>query len=275
MHNKCKRGKRSFVVTQPGSSTQLQGRIAIITGAAKGIGQGIAVEMAREGASIVLADIDEDAMQVTAQSIQQAGGSTLIVATNTSVAEDNQRLINATLAHYGRIDILVNNVGIGIHNQRGLLGTTREDGMRVLQTNLIEPLFLTQRVVQEMVNRQIPGSILFTSSIHASVTYLDPFYATTKAAIAMLVRDLAIDVAGHGIRVNAVAPGAIETRGKADRSYPFIPFGAKGTPTDVANAMVFLASEKASYITGQTLIVDGGLSLVHEAYLDRKGLLKR
>ncbi len=101
-----------------------------------------------------------------------------------------------------------------------------------------------------------------------------PTYTATKAALERVVRDVAVELSEYGIRVNAVAPGAIETHGRQDRSYSFVPLGYKGTPRDVANAMVFLTSEKANSITGQTLIVDSGLSLTYEAYLDKKQLLK-
>ncbi|MBV9692003.1 MAG: SDR family oxidoreductase [Ktedonobacteraceae bacterium] len=253
----------------------LQNQVAIVTGAAKGIGQGIALGMARESAVVVIADVDEAGSHVTENMIRLSGGTALTVFTDMSNEQHAQRLVDAALAQFGRIDILVNNVGIGVHTQGGILAMSREDGVKIVRTNLVEPLFLTQRVAREMIARNIHGSILFTSSIHARVTYLDPLYTATKAALEMLVRDVAVELADYGIRVNAVAPGSIATRGQTDRTYPFVPLGYKGTPTDVAHAMVFLASQKASYITGQTLTVDGGLSLAHEAYWNKKGFLKR
>ncbi len=126
-----------------------------------------------------------------------------------------------------------------------------------------------------MVSSRTKGSILITSSIHAHITQLHPAYTASKAALGMLVRDTALELAEYGIRVNAVAPGAIAIREKEDRTNPHVPFGYSGTPTDIANIMVFLASEKANYITGQTIMVDGGLSLAHAFYWIDKGVLQR
>ena len=170
----------------------------------------------------------------------------------------------------------MNNVGIGIHRGGGLLQLTRSAAESVLRTNMIEPLFLTQHIVREMITHHIRGVVLFTSSIHSHVPYVDPIYAMTKAAIEMLVRNLAVELAEYGIRVNAVAPGAIATRNHT-LSHPLVPLKQqRGTPADIAQAMVFLAAEETSgYITGQTLIVDGGFSLAHAEYWKQKGSFKR
>jgi len=256
---------------------QMHDRIALVTGSAKGIGQGIALEMAKEGASIIIADVDEEASLATQRQIGQMGGTALIVLTDVSDERQHQHLVETSLARFGRIDILVNNVGIGIHNiaQSGLLRLSRQDGLQVFQTNVLEPLFLTQHVAKEMIARQIHGSILFTSSIHSRIPYTDPVYAMTKAAIEMLVRNLAIELAEYDIRVNAVAPGAIAT-GQQPLSYRLVPLGRRrGTPQEVAQVMTFLASEKAAYITGETIVVDGGYSLAHAEYWSSKGFFQR
>jgi NAD(P)-dependent dehydrogenase (short-subunit alcohol dehydrogenase family) len=124
-----------------------------------------------------------------------------------------------------------------------------------------------------MIQRKNGGCILFTSSIHGQISQLHPAYTTSKAAIDMFVRDTALELAEYGIRVNAVAPGAIAIRDETDRTFPLVPLGCKGTPTDIANVMIFLASTRASYITGQTIVVDGGLSLAHRHYWAKKGFL--
>ena len=264
--------------------TEIEGRsrrglltkqVAIVTGAGNGIGRGIAIEMAREGATVVIADIDAVGSNVTEQQILQEGGTALVMPTDISNEAQNQRLVEATLAHFDKVDILVNNVGIGIHRGGGLLQLTRSAAESVLRTNMIEPLFLTQHIVREMITHHIRGVVLFTSSIHSHVPYVDPIYAMTKAAIEMLVRNLAVELAEYGIRVNAVAPGAIATRNHA-LSHPLVPLKQqRGTPADIAQAMVFLAAEETSgYITGQTLIVDGGFSLAHAEYWKQKGFLK-
>jgi 3-oxoacyl-[acyl-carrier protein] reductase len=250
-------------------------QVAIVTGAGNGIGRGIAIEMAREGATVVIADIDKESSNVTEQQIIQEGGTALVMLTDISKKVQNHRLVEDTLAYFDKVDILVNNVGIGIHKGGGLLQLTRSAGESVLRTNMIEPLFLTQHIVREMIIQRIRGVVLFTSSIHSHVPYIDPVYAMTKAAIEMLVRNLAVELAEYGIRVNAVAPGAIATRNQT-LSHQLVPLKRqRGTPADIAQAMVFLAAEETSgYITGQTLIVDGGFSLAHAEYWNQKGFLK-
>lgn len=247
----------------------LENKVAVITGAAKGIGRGIAIEMAKEGASIAIADIDKVGSRTTEAKIKQLGGNVLVIATDVSNSQQNDRLVDETLKEFGGIDILVNNAGI--NTEGGILEITRKGALDVLNTNLIGPFFLTQRVVKEMVARNIKGSILFTSSVHGQITQLHPAYVASKAALEMYVRDTALDLARYGIRVNAVAPGAIAIREETDRTNPDVPLGYSGTPVDIANAMIFLASDKGSYITGQTLIVDGGFSLAHIYYWRKEG----
>ena len=151
----------------------------------------------------------------------------------------------------------------------------REEAISVFETNFIGPFSLTQRVVNEMINRNINGSILFTSSTHSHITQLHPAYSSSKAAIEMFVKDIALELAEYGIRVNAVSPGAIAIRGEKNRKNYHVPLGYSGTPQDIANVMVFLASEKGNYITGQTIVVDGGFSLAHTYYWAKKGLFDR
>jgi glucose 1-dehydrogenase len=254
------------------SNGLLKGRVAIITGAAKGIGRGIAIEMAREGAYVVIADIDEEGSKRTGELVKEFGRGAFILPTDVSNEEHNNRLVDDVLKQFGKIDILVNNAGINIGGS--FLEISKEAAMSVLKTNLLEPFFLTQRVAREMVQHKTEGCILFTSSIHGQIPHLHPAYTVSKAALDMFVRDTALELADYGIRVNAVAPGAIAIRDELDRTFPLVPLGSRGTPTDIAHAMVFLASAQASYITGQILVVDGGLSLAHRLYWAKKGLLR-
>lgn len=249
----------------------LQHQIAIVTGAAQGIGRGIAIEMARAGAEIVLADVDEEPMRETEQAIADLGRTCLSVLADIRETEQINRLVDAALQRFGRIDILVNNAGINTPHPQRFLQVSPEAYDRVLQTNLRGSFFLTQRVAQEMIERETRGSILFTSSTHARIISMQPPYAASKAGIEMLVREIALDLADYGIRVNAVAPGWIAVRGAVPKENPFIPLGRTGDPTDIAHAMVFLASKYASYITGQTLTVDGGFSLPHMHYWRTRG----
>ena len=252
----------------------LENKVAIITGAAKGIGRGVALEFAKHGASIVIADIDNKESKITESALKDLGSGVLNLNVDISDYDQNNRMVNKVLEKFGRIDILVNNAGIGAVVLRdGLLKTNKKDALNSFNTNLIGPFFLTQRVIKEMISGKIKGNILFTSSTHSHIIRLDPVYSSTKAAIEMLVKDIAIEVADFGIRVNAVSPGAIAVRDEKDRSTEHVPLGYRGTPRDIANAMVFLASEKAGYITGQTLIVDGAFSLAHTHYWIKKGKL--
>lgn len=248
----------------------LHQQVAIVTGSAKGIGRGIATEMAQEGASIVIADIDEAGMDETEQLITATGGTCLKVYSDMQNAEQRQHLVEATLQHFGTIDILVNNAGINTPGARSFLDILPETYDSVLQTNTKGSFFLAQLVAREMVQRKIEGTILFTSSTHARIISMQPAYSASKAAIEMLVREMALELAEHGIRVNAVAPGWIKVRETTHMDNPFIPLGRTGLPEDIARAMVFLASPYASYITGQTLTVDGGFSLTHTSYWFQK-----
>lgn len=249
----------------------LEHQIAIVTGGANGIGRGIALGMAKEGADIVIADIDEINSQKTAEKIRELGRKVLVISTDVSSNEDNNKLVKATIAEFGKVDILVNNAGI--NTKGGIVDITKEGALSVFNTNLIGPFFLTQKVIKEMINKKIKGCILFTSSVHSHITQLHPAYVATKAALEMVVKDIALELASYGIRVNAVAPGAIAIKGEKDRTNPHVPLGYSGLPEDVANAMIFLASGKSNYVTGQTLVVDGGFSLAHTWHWIQKGIL--
>ncbi len=253
----------------------LEQQIAIVTGAAKGIGRGIAVEMARAGADIVLADVDEEGMDETARTITALGRASLNVRTDIQEIAQGHQLIDAAFQRFGKVDILVNNAGVNTPGPRQFLEVSAESYDRVLQTNLRGSFFLAQRMAQVMIEKKIQGSILFTSSTHARIISLQSPYSASKAGIEMLVREMALELAEYTIRVNAVAPGWIAVREPADkRATPFVPLGYMGEPVHIAHAMVFLASRYASYITGQTLTVDGGFSLTHNAYWHKRSMLR-
>jgi glucose 1-dehydrogenase len=168
----------------------------------------------------------------------------------------------------------VNNAGINTPPPRSILEVSPDSYDRVLHTNLRGSFFLTQYMAQKMIEHKTQGSILFTSSTHARIISMQPAYSASKAAIEMLVRELAVDLAQYGIRVNAVAPGSIAIRGEVERRTQFVPLGFRGVPADIAHAMIFLASKYASYITGQTLTVDGGFSLTHPPQWVRKDFVQ-
>ncbi len=249
----------------------LADKVVIVTGAVRGIGRGIAKAMAREGAHVVISDIDPTLFDEVRSEMETFGGSVSCVQCDVRDYDATTALVDMVMSEYGRIDILVNNAGMSAG--KGLLDLTREEIEQVYYTNLIGPFFLTQKVVGVMIDKQIAGSILFTTSTHSKVTILRPAYSSSKAALEMFIKDSALELAEYGIRVNGVAPGAIDIWNLEDKSSQQVPRGYLGSPEDVGNAMVFLASDKSGYITGQTLAVDGAFSLAHTHYWRRKGIL--
>ncbi len=251
---------------------ELDKKIAIVTGAAKGIGKGIALEMARAGAVVVLCDVDDaNLIKVENEFLKQGFLGCVAIKSDVSSRQQNDELVDEVLKRYGKIDILVNNAGY--YQDTSLLDGNYTDVWKIFLTNIVGPYFLTQRVAREMIAQKIHGSILFTSSTHARVTIMRPAYSSSKAAIEMFIRETALELAEFGIRVNGVAPGAIDIWAMNDRKSEHVPVGHLGTPEDIGNAMVFLSSDKALYITGQTLTVDGAFSLAHTHYWGKKGKL--
>jgi len=244
----------------------LLGEVAIITGAANGIGRGIALAFAEAGADIVVADIDTRAGAVTVSNITEKGRKGLLVETDIRKDADLDRLVEKTLDQFGRIDILVNNAGINAPG--GLLGVSREDLHSVFDTDLIGPFILTQRVAREMVRLHIAGRVICISSIHSVVAHYHPYYSAAKIGIERLVIDAALELAPFSIRVNGIRPGGIQIRGEIALDSPEIvspevPLGKRrGLPDEIASLALFLVSNRARYITGTTVTIDGGLSLL-------------
>jgi 3-oxoacyl-[acyl-carrier protein] reductase len=250
---------------------ELLDKVVIVTGASRGIGRGIAKAMATEGAHVVVADIDPSPFDEVKSELDELGSSSLMVQCDVRDYDATTDLVDTVISEYGKIDILINNAGMSAG--KSLLDLSREEILQVFDTNLIGPIFLTQKVVGVMIDKQIHGSILFTTSTHSRVTMLRPAYSSSKAALEMFVRDSALELAEYGIRVNGVAPGAIDIWNLEDRSSSHVPKGHLGSPEDIGNAMVFLASEKSGYITGQTIVVDGAFSLAHTHYWKKKGVM--
>ena len=245
----------------------IEGRVAIITGASAGIGRGIAQIFAQEGAKIVAASRNIGAGERLVQEIRDAGGDAIFVVADISRKLDNEKVAAAALERFGRIDILVHNAGIFWEVM--LDDMTEDDWDRCHNLNLKGTLFSTQAVLPAM-KRQKHGRILVTSSITGPKTGMPGFahYGATKGGVNGFVRNAAVELAPHGITVNAVEPGNILTEGLADLGEDYlatmtkaIPLGKLGSPEDIAYAMAFLASDEAGWITGQTLTVDGGQTL--------------
>lgn len=247
---------------------RLQNKVALVTGSTQGIGRGIAVRLAEEGADIVIngrAD-DADAHESAAQ-VRALGRRASIVAADVASVEDCQRLVRESVAQLGRLDILVNNAGI--QTQASFLEASVEDYERVLAVNLRGPFFLAQAFARHLRDAGHGGRIINNSSVHEELPHPNfASYCASKGGLKMLMRNLAIELAPLGITVNNVAPGAVETPinrelldapDKLAGLLQNIPAGRLGQPRDVAGAVAFLASADADYITGTTLTVDGGL----------------
>ena len=257
----------------------LAGQAAIITGAANGIGRGIALAFAAAGADIVVADIDMRAGTATVQEIEGMGRKARLVETDVRKDADLDRLVDETLNTFGRIDILVNNAGINAPG--GLLGVSREDLHSVFNTDLIGPFILTQRVAREMVRQHTPGRVICISSIHSVVAHYHPYYSAAKIGLERLVIDAALELGPYGIRVNGIRPGGIQIRGEMtldspEIASPEVPLGnRRGLPEEIASLALFLVSDAARYITGTTVTVDGGLSLLSfSSIASRENVLK-
>ena len=243
----------------------LSDRVAIVTGSGQGIGRAIALRLAEAGARVVVNDIGESAQSV-AEEIKEMGGESRAVLADVSLAADVTRLVETTIDAYGKVDILVNNAGIT--RDQLILRMSDEDWDKVININL-KSVFLCSRAVLRQMIRQRWGRIISIASIVGVIGNAGQAnYASAKAAIIGLTRTIAKEAAGRGITANAIAPGFIDTamtrRLPEERRQELmsrIPLGVFGTPRDVAEAVAFLASEEARYITGQVLTVDGGISL--------------
>ncbi|HID86210.1 MAG TPA: glucose 1-dehydrogenase [Anaerolineae bacterium] len=255
---------------------RLENKVAIVTGAGKGIGEGIAKVFSQEGAKVVVVDWDEEAGEKTAEEIRQSGGDAIFVHCDVSNEEQVKAMVQATIDHYGRIDVLVNNAGIGVY--KSVLEATSEDWDRCLAVNL-KGVFLCSKYVIPHMQAVGKGAIVNISSVHAHATVngVAP-YAASKGGVTALTRNMAIDY-GPTIRVNAIAPGWVLTPliQSIFDSYPDPDKQRRiveqrqvmkriGRPEDIGYAAAFLASDEASFITGTQLFVDGGLTAQLETW---------
>jgi 3-oxoacyl-[acyl-carrier protein] reductase len=241
----------------------LSGRVALVTGASRGIGRAIATRLAAQGAHVVAAARDDHAAPVV-EAITGTGGKGEGIALDVTEPGDIERAVAGVLARHGRIDILVNNAGIA--RDQLLLRLKRDDWDAVLATNLTSAYALTQAVLRPMVRQRAGRIVCISSVVGQAGNPGQANYAASKAGLIGFAKSVAQEVASRGVTVNVVAPGMIETdmtRGITERAQgdwmSRIPLRRLGTPADVASAVCFLASDEASYITGQVLAVNGGM----------------
>jgi 3-oxoacyl-[acyl-carrier protein] reductase len=245
-------------------SQKFLNQVVIVTGASRGIGKGIAQQFAKEGAKLVLVGRNEAALKTTAQELQ---AQTIFVQADVSSPKDMEKIIQETLAQFGKIDILCHNAGIYPHAR--VENMTLEEWQKVIDVNLTGT-FLAVKACIPLMKSQRHGKIVITSSISGPQTGLPGYshYTASKGGIAGFIRTAAVELAKYRININAVEPGNIMTEGfeelgqeHIDNMIRAVPLGRLGTPGDVAHAILFLASEEASYITGQSIIIDGGQTL--------------
>jgi NAD(P)-dependent dehydrogenase (short-subunit alcohol dehydrogenase family) len=257
-------------------SGRLEGRVALITEGASGIGKGAALRFAQEGAKIVIADIDREGGERTAAEIKGEGGQAVFIRTDTGAAADNDGMAQKALDEYGRLDILIASAGIshaGYNSTRAaatpapqrrcpIVDKPLEEWERVMRVNLTGVMLGNQAAARRMIKAGNGGAIVNVSSIAAIMPAASlSDYSVSKAGVLMLSRVLALELAPHKIRVNCILPGHIRTpmtAGLYEDARLTPPIGRYGEPADTAAALLFFASDDSSYITGKYLAVDGG-----------------
>lgn len=249
---------------------RFHGEVVIVTGASRGIGRGIANLFAKEGAKLVLVGRNAEQLEAVKKSIETMGEQAIWVKADVSNQADMNRMVQQALQKYGKVDVLCHNAGIYPHAR--LENMTLEEWQKVIDVNLTGT-FLAVKACIPTMKSQGAGKIVVISSISGPQTALPGYshYTASKGGVAGFVKTAAVELAKYKININAVEPGNILTEGLAESEHtnsmlPAIPLGRLGTPEDIAFAVLFLASHESDYITGQSLIVDGGQTLPESHY---------
>ena len=259
---------------------RLGGKVAIVTGAGSGIGLAIALEFAREGAKVVVAEIDAASCEQSTRMILDTGGEAMAVQTDVSNDASTRRLVETAVTEFGPPDVLVNNAAV--MPMGAVTDTTQDDWDRVMAVNVRGTFHCSRHIISEMKKSKHSGSIINLGSVTAIVgTPGIAAYTASKGAVVALTRQMAIDYAADAIRVNSISPGTVDTPmlaravaladdiEKARAGFDAIhPIGRVGTPKEIARAAVFLASDESSFVTGSNLMIDGGYTVAGALPID-------
>lgn len=241
----------------------LSGKNALITGAGRNIGRSIAIEMAKHGANVFFTDIDEKRLTQLERELNGYTVTSRGFLSDVSNTEDTDSLSNSLVREGIKIDILANNVGIDFKTKT-IKKFDLEEWEKVFKTNVFGPMHLTKLISQMMINNNVHGSIVFITSIHQWIIRRLPSYSASKAALGMIIKELALELAPHSIRVNGIAPGYVkEDSGGKPVVHKYTPlYGSSINPCYIGRAAVYLSSDHFSkFTTGTVLKIDAGLSL--------------
>ena len=251
----------------------LVNKVALVTGSSQGIGKAIAIRLAKAGANVVINYRSHpEGAEATVKEVEAAGGRChaaegFSIQADLGMVDNVNRLIEQSIEHFGKLDILVNNAGI--EKNAPFWEVTEDDYDKVMNVNLKGVFFATQAFVKHLLETQRSGRIINISSVHEDLPFPNfAAYCCSKGGLKMLTRNLAVELGSHGITINNIAPGAIETPintkllndpEKLNALLKNIPLGRLGQPEDISGLVAFLASDEAAYVTGTTFFVDGGL----------------
>ena len=248
-------------------TVRFEDRVALVTGGGSGIAQAVSMRFAADGASVAIADIDAAAAAETARAIEEAGGSTTVIEGDVTVAADAERIVAETIEAFGRLDILANVVG-GSLPQFSVVDLPEEEWRELLEMNLTSVFLMSKYAIPHIAEAGGGAIVNVSSGAGVSGQPLKPGYVAAKGGVIALTKGMALDHAAQNIRVNCVAPGPVLTPLMRRNRTPeeiegfgrLNPLGRVGLPDELADAITYLASDQASFITGQTVNVDGGVN---------------